>query len=73
MTGVQRCALPFLFRAARPGVYVHDFSGRLRGDSRTEGTDLAAVEQGCVSITPVRLAHTASLDDSVRRALERNG
>ena len=62
-----------LFREERAGVYVHDFAGRVRLDAGIDGTDLTAVENGCVSITPVRLAHAAKLDDSVRRALERRG
>lgn len=62
-----------LFRLEREGVYVHDFGGRLRLHAGLDGTDLAAVDRGCVSITPVRLAHTSELDDSLRRELERSG
>lgn len=63
-----------LFRLAEDGLFVHDFSGGFRdvqGD--LAGTDLETLGQGFVSITPVRLAHTAEIPESLRRALERSG
>jgi 5'-nucleotidase len=59
-----------LFERKSDGLYVHDFDGRLRGED-LEGTDIAAVKAGWVSITPVRLAHTADLEDADRRRFER--
>ena len=61
-----------LFRRKSEGVYVHDFSGELRDVDRVApGTDIAVVRSGRVSITPVRLAHSAKLTKSARARLER--
>jgi broad specificity polyphosphatase/5'/3'-nucleotidase SurE len=61
-----------LFRRKSEGVYVHDFSGGLRDADRvSDETDIAVVRSGRVSITPVRLAHSAILDDAARAKLER--
>jgi 5'-nucleotidase len=61
-----------LFRRKADGVYVHDFSGGLRDADRVaDDTDIAVVRSGRVSITPVRLAHSAVLDDGARAKLER--
>lgn len=60
-----------IFRAAEPGLYVHDFVGGLRIKGGVEGTDFEALDQGHVSITPIRLAHSAGIDDTFRAAVER--
>ena len=61
-----------LFRREREGVYVHDFDGALRGlDSIPADSDIAVVRSGRVSITPIRLAHTAQISKSLRARLER--
>jgi broad specificity polyphosphatase/5'/3'-nucleotidase SurE len=61
-----------LFRRKADGIYVHDFDGALR-DSADVGllTDLSVVRSGRVSITPIRLAHTADVTASLRDRLER--
>jgi 5'-nucleotidase len=61
-----------LFRRKEDGLYVHDFDGALR-DSDAVGklTDLSVVRSGRVSITPVRLAHTADVTAKLRARLER--
>ncbi len=59
-----------LFRATGDGVYVHDSSGRIRGELDVEGTDIAVVRDGRVSITPVRLAHAVPLEAGLHRRLE---
>ncbi len=61
-----------LFRRKAEDLYVHDFDGALR-DSDAVGalTDLSVVRSGRVSITPVRLAHTADVAASLRSRLER--
>jgi broad specificity polyphosphatase/5'/3'-nucleotidase SurE len=61
-----------LFRRKDDGLYVHDFDGALR-DAHTVGaqTDLSVVRSGRVSITPVRLAHTADVVSRLRARLER--
>ncbi len=62
-----------LFRRKAEGLYVHDFDGALR-DSDGVGmlTDLSVVRSGRVSITPVRLAHTANVAAPLRARLERS-
>ena len=61
-----------LFRRKTDGLYVHDFDGVLRdSDAVGQLTDLAVVRSGRVSITPVRLAHTADVAARLRARLER--
>ena len=61
-----------LFRRKSDGVYVHDFYGALRDiDSVPAESDIAVVRSGRVSITPIRLAHTANISKSLRARLER--
>jgi len=61
-----------LFRRKADGVYVHDFDGALRDvESVPPQSDIAVVRSGRVSITPIRLAHTAPVPASLRAALER--
>lgn len=62
-----------IFRAAEPGRYVHDFAGGLRIGRDVAGTDYEALESGHVSITPIRLAHSAPLEEHLRVVLERPG
>ena len=50
-----------LFRCREDGVFVHDLAGKLRERAPLEGTDVAELRRGHVSITPVRLAHTTKL------------
>ena len=59
-----------VFRAAEPGLFVHDFAGGLRVSEPTEGTDYDALSKGQVSICPIRLAHSAAVSESFRAALE---
>jgi 5'-nucleotidase len=59
-----------LFRRRDDGQFVHDFSGALRNESAASPqSDVSAVRAGMVSITPVRLAHTAALSGALRRRL----
>jgi 5'-nucleotidase len=59
-----------LFRRREEGLFVHDFSGKLRERAPLEGTDVAELRLGRVSITPVRLAHTTKLPAGFRHKLE---
>lgn len=52
------------------GRYVHDFGGGLSVGASLDGTDIASVREGRVSITPVRLLSSPELPDALRRALE---
>jgi len=61
-----------LFRRKSEGVYVHDFDGALRDiESVPVASDISVVKSGRVSITPIRLAHTAQISKSLRARLER--
>ena len=59
-----------IFREAGTGRFQHSFDGDLRVTEPVAGTDYGALERGHVSITPVRLAHTARLDGGFRAAFE---
>ena len=59
-----------LFRHSGDDHFVHDFSGALRNEAAASAqSDVSAVRAGRVSITPVRLAHTARVSDAVRKGL----
>jgi 5'-nucleotidase len=59
-----------LFRGNGDGRFVHDFSGALRNESAASArSDVSAVRAGMVSITPVRLAHTAELSGALSKRL----
>ncbi len=72
VTTLAKVGYDSLFRRQSEGLYVHDFSGGFSRMGALEGTDLETDQRGFVSITPVRLAHSAALPDPVRRALERS-
>jgi 5'-nucleotidase len=71
VTTLAKVGYDSLFRRQGEGLFTHDFSGGFRRVPHLEGTDLEADGRGQVSITPVRLAHSAPLPDATRRALER--
>jgi 5'-nucleotidase len=71
VTTLAKVGYDSLFRRQSEGLYVHDFSGGFSRVPDLEGTDLETDGRGFVSITPVRLAHSVSLSDPARRALER--
>jgi 5'-nucleotidase len=70
VTDLARVAYDQLFQPRGEGVYVHEFGGGFRHAHGLGGTDLEAAERGLVSITPIRLAHTAAVPPAFRRALE---
>ena len=61
-----------LFRRKENGVYVHDASGQIRESGDLNGTDISALRNDRVSITPVLLAHAARLDPAFQRRLEKS-
>jgi broad specificity polyphosphatase/5'/3'-nucleotidase SurE len=71
VTALAKVGYDSLFRRQSEGLYTHDFSGGFRRIARLDGTDLETDARGQVSITPVRLAHSAPVPDATRRALER--
>lgn len=70
LTDLAKVGYDGVFREREPGVFVHDFSTGLRMEGDLRGTDVAAVSDGLISVTPVRLAHAAELDADGRRILE---
>ena len=60
-----------LFSRVEEDLFEHDFDGELRGAEPRPGTDVAVLNSGRVSITPVRLAHAAELPEGMREVLER--
>lgn len=71
ITDIAKVGYDNIFREASPGRFVHDFATGLRIDGDIAGTDVEALEKGWVSITPVRLAHGAVIDEATRAALEK--
>lgn len=60
-----------LFSSVGDGVFEHDFDGALTKGEPREGSDVAVLRSGRVSITPVRLAHASELPEGMRELLER--
>jgi 5'-nucleotidase len=71
VTTVARVGYDRLFSRAGEGIYTHDFGGGFVEFEATEGTDIAAATDGCVSITPLRMPTAAAVPDDVRARLER--
>ena len=72
VTRIAHVGYESLFAYRGDGRFAHEYSGELLSDQSLDGSDVGVVGAGRVSITPVRLLDTASLDDEIRRALERN-
>ncbi len=70
VTTLARTTYGSLFAGAG-GSYRHDFDGILHTQGDVTGTDLAALDDGLVSITPIRMANDAVLDDELKRRLEK--
>jgi 5'-nucleotidase len=70
ITSLARTRYGSLF-AGRAGVYEHAFDGVLHVDGDPAGSDLAVLEAGQISITPIRMANSVSLNGSLRRRLEK--
>lgn len=69
ITGLARTTYGSLF-AGSNGSYRHSFDGILHVDGDVAGSDLAALDEGLVSITPIRMASGVSLEDGLRRRWE---
>ena len=71
VTRLARVGYDRVFQPRRPGVYFHEFGGIVRrGDDSLRDSDVVAAKRGVVSITPVRLAHSADLSPEDRAAWE---
>jgi broad specificity polyphosphatase/5'/3'-nucleotidase SurE len=53
------------------GTYAHSFDGILHTSGDLEGSDLQILDEGLVSITPIRYVDTASLNDATREMWEK--
>jgi 5'-nucleotidase len=72
ITELGRVGYDQVFHQRAPGVYFHEFGGMVRrSDASLKRSDVIAARRGVVSITPVRLAHSAALLDADRAALEK--
>jgi 5'-nucleotidase len=70
VTRLARVGYDRVFQPRREGVYFHEFGGIVRRETSLRDTDVVAARRGVVSITPVRLAHTAELSADDRALWE---
>jgi 5'-nucleotidase len=70
LTRLARVGYDRVFQQRSEGVYFHEFGGIIRREPSLRDTDVVAARRGVVSITPVRLAHTAELSAEDRAAWE---
>jgi 5'-nucleotidase len=70
VTRLARVGYDRVFQQRSEGVYFHEFGGIIRREPSLRDTDVVAARRGVVSITPVRLAHTAELSAEDRTAWE---
>lgn len=69
--GLAKVGYDNIFRQCEPGRFIHDFTTGLRITGDLTGTDVEIIEHGGVAITPIQLAHTGTVGDEFRRAVER--
>ncbi len=69
VTGLARTKYGSLF-AGSNGSYRHSFDGILHVEGEVADTDLAVLDEGLISITPIRMANTAPLGDGFRQRWE---
>jgi 5'-nucleotidase len=70
VTRLARVGYDRVFQPRSEGVYFHEFGGMVRREDSLRDTDVIAARRGVVSITPVRLAHSAELSPEDRAAWE---
>jgi 5'-nucleotidase len=70
VTSLGRTRYGSLFAGNGSGVYSHSFDGILHTEGNLEGSDLQVLDDGMISITPIRYANTAPLSDALRAMLE---
>lgn len=70
VTRLARVGYDRVFQPRSAGLYFHEFGGMVRRENSLRDTDVIAARRGVVSITPVRLAHTAELSADDRAAWE---
>ncbi|MDJ0664973.1 MAG: 5'/3'-nucleotidase SurE [Acidimicrobiia bacterium] len=70
ITTLGRTRYGSLFAGNGSGAYSHSFDGILHTEGDLAGSDIEVLDEGMISITPIRFASTAPLSDSFRRVLE---
>jgi 5'-nucleotidase len=70
VTRLARVGYDRVFQPRGEGAYFHEFGGMVRRENSLRDTDVIAARRGIVSITPVRLAHSAELSPEDRAAWE---
>lgn len=70
VTSLARTSYGSLFSGAND-VYRHDWDGVLHTNGDSPNSDIAVLDAGIVSITPIRMATAVPLDPGLRQRLER--
>jgi len=70
VTTLGRTRYGSLFAGNGSGAYSHSFDGILHTEGDLEGSDLQVLDEGMVSITPIRYVNTAPLSEALRKMLE---
>jgi 5'/3'-nucleotidase len=70
VTRLARVGYDRVFQPRSEGLFFHEFGGMVRREEKLLDTDVIAARRGVVSITPVRLAHSAELSPEDRAAWE---
>lgn len=73
ITSLAKVGYDNIFREHEPGRFIHDFKTGLRMSGDLAGSDVEMLRSGGVSITPIQLAHTTRVPETLRSALERDG
>ncbi len=69
ITTLARTSYGSLF-SGRDGVYSHDWDGVLHTNGDSPDSDIAVLDAGIISITPIRMATAVPLDPGLQRRLE---
>ena len=70
VTTLGRTRYGSLFAGNEGGEYSHSFDGILHTEGDLNGSDLQVLDEGLVSITPIRYASTAPLTEAMRQSWE---
>jgi len=62
-----------LFASKGEALLAHAFDGVIHVEGDPSGTDVGEADAGYVTVTPIRLASSGSIEDALKQALERGG
>ena len=71
ITSLAKVGYDNIFREREPGRFIHDFNTGVRMTGDLVGSDIEILRSGGVAITPIQLAHTGTISEAFRVALER--